>query len=248
MRRALLIVFCTLGLAGCGMGVVDGPQGSPAGSAPHVVPDAPAAHNLARVRIPQLSQDGYRRRAERLTLRVRNLSCEGVAVGSAFAMTRDTLVTNRHVVAGAQELEVDTFDGRSLRVDEAGAGALGDIAFIHVTGTLPAVATTARTLSPGANVAAVGYPLGGPFTLSRGLLVDRVPGDSLGIPGPVFRVTADVQPGNSGGPLLDGRGRVVGIVYAIEVKTGFGLAIPLETASSLLTRGGLESVPVCGSG
>lgn len=59
--------------------------------------------DIGQVRIPTLSRDGYERRAERITVRVRNVSCEGVGGGSGFAIDRSTLITNRHVVAGASE-------------------------------------------------------------------------------------------------------------------------------------------------
>jgi S1-C subfamily serine protease len=63
-----------------------------------------------------------------------------------------------------------------------------------------------------------------------------------------MRITTNVEPGNSGGSLLDNQGRVVGIVYAIEVATGYGLAIPLDTLRTLVQAGGFQSVPPCGSG
>ena len=79
------------------------------------------------------------------------------------------------------------------------------------------------------------------------MVVDRVDGYGFGIQGPVLRITAEVRPGNSGGPMLDRRGRVAGIVFAIERVTGFGLAIPMGTVNALIDRGGFEPVRPCGS-
>ena len=62
-----------------------------------------------------------------------------------------------------------------------------------------------------------------------------------------MRLTANVQPGNSGGPVLNRRGRVIGIVYAIEIATGYGLAIPPDTLRTLTSAGGFQNVPACGS-
>jgi S1-C subfamily serine protease len=234
-------------LGGCGA-VADAPPGaSPAAMAPRVVPDAPAARGIAGITVPALSRDGLERRAAAVTVRVRNLTCEGVATGSGFVVDGGTLVTNRHVVAGAERLEVDTADGRSLDVTAAEVGVLGDVAFVGVDGALPVAADLSGRAAPGAEVIAVGYPLGGPLTLSRGVVVDRVDGAPYAVQAPIVRISSAVQPGNSGGPLLDARGRVAGIVYAYEPATGFGLAIPMSSVEDLLARGGTTDVPPCGA-
>jgi S1-C subfamily serine protease len=62
-----------------------------------------------------------------------------------------------------------------------------------------------------------------------------------------MRLTAEIHPGNSGGPVFDRRGRIGGIIYAIEIATGFGLAIPVDTLRSLVRAGGYQGVPPCGS-
>jgi S1-C subfamily serine protease len=115
-----------------------------------------------------------------------------------------------------------------------------------VEGRLPEVGRFGDLASSGDAVTAVGYPLGGPLTLSAGTVIDRVDGASLGIEGPVMRLTATVRPGNSGGPVLDRKGHVVGIVYAIERATGFGLAVPVDTLRSLVRAGGFDDLPACG--
>ena len=196
--------------------------------------------------VPALSRDSYERRAERLTVRVRNLSCQGVGTGSGFAVDGSTLVTNRHVVAGADRLEVNTWDGRTLEVRAAEVGVLGDVAYVRVEGELPVVGDLSGRAQAGSDVAAVGYPLGGPFVIERGVVIDRVQGDEFGVPGEILRINAPLEPGNSGGPLLDAEGRVAGVVYAIEVATGFGLAFPISTMDALLATAGTTGVPPCG--
>ena len=196
--------------------------------------------------LPTLNQDSFKRKAKQITVRVRNLTCEGVATGSGFAIDRHTLVTNRHVVAGAERLEVDTADGRTLEVSTARVGVLGDVAFVTIDGTLPVSADLSGTAAQGADIAAVGYPLGGPFTITRGVVIDRIDGFDFNVPGEIVRISAEVQPGNSGGPLLDRNGRVAGVVYAIERATGLGLAIPMDTVNALIDDAGFEAVPACG--
>ena len=244
-RLMLLIVVGVLA-AGCGALVETPPRATPQQEAPGVTPDAPAAKGIARVELPTLNQNSFRRKATQITVRVRNLTCEGVATGSGFAIDQHTLVTNRHVVAGADVLQVDTADGTTLKVSTARVGVLGDVAFVTVDGTLPVSANLSGRAAQGADIAAVGYPLGGPFTITRGVVIDRIDGFDSNVQGKILRISAEVQPGNSGGPLLDRKGRVAGVVYAIEIKTGLGLAIPMDTVNALIDAAGFEAVPACG--
>ena len=108
-------------------------------------------------------------------MRVRNRSCDGVATGSGFAVGPRRLVTNRHVVEGAEELQLDTWDGRSVSVAVHRVAYLHDLALIATLEPLPRVALLAADdPEPGARVTAVGFPLGGPLTQTRGKVVDRV--------------------------------------------------------------------------
>jgi S1-C subfamily serine protease len=243
-----LLVAAAMVASGCA-GLVEAPPGTPPEKVgPKITPEADAARGISRVAVPTLSQNGFQRRAESITLRVRNLSCQGLGTGSGFAIDSTTLVTNRHVVEGADLLEINTSDGQSLDVSTAEVGVLGDVAFVTVDGALPRTADLQGAARQGSEIAAVGYPLGGPLTITRGVVVDEIDGTRFGIPAPVFRVTAEVQPGNSGGPLLDGKGRVTGVVFAIEIATGLGMALPLESVSTLIQQGGTTAIPPCGGG
>src|ERR671914_752028 len=82
-----------------------------------VAADVPAA---VRAKTPVLARDSAERKARTLTVRIRNVSCEGVGTGSGFALSDHVLVTNRHVLAGAETLEVSTWDGKTL---SAGTGS-----------------------------------------------------------------------------------------------------------------------------
>jgi S1-C subfamily serine protease len=248
-RLVLPLAGLTLTVAAVGCG---GLASAPPGRTPHVV--APAVHRLdsrveqvAATPVPQLISNSLRRKAEEMVVRVRNVSCQGVATGSGFSLDPHTLLTNRHVLAGASQLEVSTWDGHDYQVSTAKVGALVDLGVATVYGALPRAASAYSEPVAGERVTVVGFPLGGPLTFSSGRVVDFVDGSRLGVSGEVMRLTANVEPGNSGGPVLDRYGRVVGIVYAIELATGYGLAIPLATLRTLIRSGGFQGVPACGS-
>jgi S1-C subfamily serine protease len=247
MRVLSALLGLVLLVSACGAQADEPPEAAPPYTVPELVrvsSDVPAAD---RVRIPRLARDSAKRQASRLTVRVRNVSCLGVGRGSGFAIASNVLVTNRHVLAGAETIEVSTWNGHTYEVASASVGVLGDLGLAVVDGRLPLVGEFGPPPEAGDLVTAVGYPRGGPLTLSEGAVVDRVAGARLDVEGPVVRLTARVQPGNSGGPLLDAKGRIAGIVYAIEIGSGFGLAIPVDTLRRLARVGGFEDVPACGA-
>jgi S1-C subfamily serine protease len=218
MRRAAgVLVAVVLALPGC---VASPPEAAPP-------PSLPGGR-------PELAEESARQRAAEVTMRVRNRGCDSVATGSGFAVAPRRLVTNRHVVEGAEELQLDTWDGRSVSVAVHRVAYLHDLALIETLEPLPRVAQLAgEDPGPGAAVTAVGFPRGGPLTQTRGRVVDLVAG-VLGETGRVLRVRVAVTHGSSGGPLLDQAGRVVGVIYAGEPDTGLGLAIPVSTLRRLL--------------
>jgi S1-C subfamily serine protease len=178
----------------------------------------------------ELVGESLERHTREVTVRVRNIGCYALATGSGIAIGPDVFVTNHHVTEGAKELQVTTWDGRSLEVAVSAVSVSNDLSVVRVEGRLPAVAeVVAAVPEAGARVTAVGYPGGGEITFSAGRVVDLVDGEAFGERGRVIRATSTVRPGNSGGPLLDGEGRVVGVVYAYERATGYALAIPAAT-------------------
>ena len=247
-RRALVAALAALMLTGCTVRASEPPEEEPKLEVPGLVPVSGDVPEAVRVEIPRLAKDSAERRARRLTVRVRNISCVGLSLGSGFAIAEDVLVTNRHVLAGAESIEVSTWDGRTLAATAAQVGVLGDLGLAYVDGKLPQVGSYGASPRPGDAVTVVGYPGGEELTLSPGTVVDLRSGVGYGIPGRVIRLTSHVVPGNSGGPVLDRRGKVAGVVYAYELSTGFGLAIPVETLRKLVRDGGFEPVPACGSG
>jgi S1-C subfamily serine protease len=174
------------------------------------------------------------RRAREVTLRVRNSNCTGLGLGSGVSLGDGTVVTNHHVVDGADSLELTTWDGHDVTATVASATYVNDVAIIRTDASeLPAPHRRTDRLDPGDRVHVVGYPEGGELKITDGAVVDYVPGDAYGEAGSVLRATAVVKHGNSGGPVLDERGRLVGIVFAIEVATDHALIIPTEDLDAL---------------
>ncbi|MGH8909509.1 MAG: S1C family serine protease, partial [Egibacteraceae bacterium] len=195
-----------------------------------VAPPPPSAPTAIVVRA-----DSPERAARQLTLRVRASGCDSVATGSGFAIAPRAFITNRHVITDASEIQVNTWDGRSFEAAVSRVAYYSDLALVVVNGDLPMVGTLSpRDADAGEHVTIVGYPRGGRQTLGTGRVVDYVVGANLGDGTQVMRLTADVEPGNSGGPVLDQHGEVTGVVYAMEVATGHALAIPASAVRSLL--------------
>ena len=163
--------------------------------------------------------------------------------GSGVVVTPDgSLLTNEHVVQRVTEARVTFVDGRSVPAVVAGRDAATDLAVLRAqAGALPyARLAPEQRLRAGQLVIAVGNPFGFESTVSAGVV--SALGRSLRsrqgrlIEG-VVQHTAALNPGNSGGPLVDARGRVAGINTAIiAMAQGIGFAIPAATAQWVLTE------------
>ncbi|VXC57185.1 S1 family peptidase [Arthrobacter sp. 8AJ] len=170
---------------------------------------------------------------ERAALRVRNIGCGGVSRGSGFAIADRVFVTNRHVVSGATVLQVSTYDGRDITVNAVGAVVVADLALVWTKESLPATLQLASANPlPGAEVTAVGYPLGGELTTTSGKVL-RYGNDPLGSsPFQMMYNSAPIEHGSSGSPLVDKAGKLVGVAYA--GGGGQYIAVPVETLSQVL--------------
>jgi S1-C subfamily serine protease len=186
------------------------------------------------------------------TVRIRSQTCDGLGVGSGFLIDPTTIVTNRHVVEGAETLEVETSEGQSLTVDVASQGLLADLAIVRLSDPMELGATTevavlaAENPRPGDGVRAYGYPGGDDLTVTAGQVEDYKVDPRLGNVSKVIRSDVEVHPGNSGGPAVDDDDRVIGVVYAIEIDTEKSLIVPVETLQRLLADGArVERVEGC---
>lgn len=162
--------------------------------------------------------------AERSVVQVIGLGCGGKVEGSGFVVAPGVVVTNAHVVAGVGQLTVlDSTGKHSATVVHFDPNE--DLAVLKVT-TLkaPALATDTGTVAPGAAGAVLGYPGGGPLLEADAVVLDETTavGQNIYNQGTVrraiYEVAANIQPGNSGGPLITADGRVAGIVFAKSVS------------------------------
>jgi serine protease Do len=162
--------------------------------------------------------------AERLGRATVQVRSGGRSAGAGVVWLRSGLIiTNAHVAAGPSA-EVVLADGRAVSARVAARDPRRDLAALNVPhGDLdPALRADARGLRPGELVVALGHPLGVPYAAALGV-VHRAPGGGRG---PAAWLHADIRlaPGNSGGPLADSAGRVVGINAMIV--GGLGIAVP----------------------
>lgn len=183
------------------------------------------------------------RSAEAATVRIRNLGCDSLSTGSGVVVGERELITNAHVVAGADKLEITTWDGRTLDAAVEGATIASDLARVRVDADLPPAASFAPTDPlPDDSLAVYGFPGGGPLEVSTGKLISYA--DVDGQHG--FVMSNRVRPGNSGGPVFGSDGTVVGIVRALLVEQDEGVAIPATVVtSSLGASAGSADVPDC---
>jgi putative serine protease PepD len=168
--------------------------------------------------------------------------------GSAFTISRQGsatfMVTNNHVIANAQKIQVLFLDGRHFTATLKGTDAVGDIAVLSVPdATLPlAQFADSSKVVLGQQVVAIGSPLGTAGAVTIGIIsaLHRTitAGGSISTPSEtlkdVMQTDAAINPGNSGGPLADGEGHVVGVTTAADTSgTKVGFAIPSLLAKRL---------------
>ena len=175
--------------------------------------------------------------------------------GSGVVLAQDGFVlTNAHVAAGGGPLRVRLPGARAVRGELVGADERTDLAVVRAdAGDLPALALSARRLRVGEVVVAIGNPLGFERSVSTGVVSAlhrnlRAPKD--GVLEGLVQTDAAVNPGNSGGPLVDASGAVVGITTAmLPWARGIGFAVPAHTAgwvASVLIREGRVARPFLG--
>ena len=156
----------------------------------------------------------------------------GPGAAAGVAWRPDAIVTNHHVVAGARRvLRVLTADGRTHAARVLALGRQVDLALLEVAGAdlVPAPVGQSARLRVGELVFAVGHPWGQPWVVTAGVVSAL---STLPLPGHAdsrsyIRSDVHLAPGNSGGPLLDARGEVVGL-NAMVIGGDLAVAIPSD--------------------
>jgi S1-C subfamily serine protease len=153
------------------------------------------------------------------------------------------ILTNRHVVEGSQEMQVELKDGTVMTGKVYGIDTLTDLAIVKIDGTgLPTAALgNSDALKVGQLVVAIGSPLGtysnsvtSGIVSAKGRTITTDGGHQLNN---LIQTDAAINPGNSGGPLLDANGNVVGINTAIAADSnGIGFAIPIDIARPIMDQ------------
>lgn len=180
---------------------------------------------------------------------------ERVSIGTGFIINKDgSVVTNDHVVRNVTHLRVRLYDGREFPACVLGSDAATDIALLKVDaeGPLPVLPLgDSDAVRVGEPVVAIGNPFGFNNSVTAGIIsakervVDRAAMNSPSNADAYsffIQTDASINLGNSGGPLLDGRGEVIGVSAAfwaghpLQPAQGIGFAIPINMAKALLPR------------
>ncbi|HVB06097.1 MAG TPA: MarP family serine protease [Acidimicrobiales bacterium] len=169
-------------------------------------------------------------------LKVVAIGCGQEQEGSSFAVTPDLVATNAHVIAGTGSVTVHLRSGAVLSATPVYFNPSLDLALLRLPGaSLTPLALDPNYVERGQDAAVLGYPNNGPFdaqpagVLTRTVAQGRDIYDQSSTSRVVYGLHADVQPGNSGGPLVAPDGAVLGVVFsrsAVQPDLGYALASP----------------------
>jgi len=180
------------------------------------------------------------RSASASVVKVAGTACGVGVMGSGWVVAPGTIVTNAHVVAGQDDTRVETFDGQVVDATPVAYNPKNDIAVLQAgidKQALPMMASA----TPETSAAVIGYPNDGPLSISpaRAGETQQVLGEDAYGSGPVERpmltLRGLVQHGNSGGPLVDQAGRVLGTIFAATTEgPQGGLAVPNKVVKRIV--------------
>lgn len=179
--------------------------------------------------------------ASRSVYKVQVLSCEGKELGSGTGFqVAKWVVTNRHVVANAEKIELIGPGGDVFRVEGWSYLDRPDIALLEInlpSKSVPALDVYLGYSTPGDVVAAIGHPLGGDLEIrtgriTSGVLEEEITQDTA--KNPLYH-SVIIQPGDSGGPVVNSKGQVIGVSTAIALRQDLAVAVPASELLELLS-------------
>lgn len=178
--------------------------------------------------------------------------------GSGFIISKDGyIVTNHHVIEGAEEISVSTYDGSEYSASLIGSEEANDVAVIKINGSFTPVKTgTSSELQVGDEIMVIGNALGElAYTFTDGIVsyLSRAVTTDSGATINMFQTNAAINEGNSGGPVYNMNGEVVGIAsakYASSSIEGLGFCIPIDDVKAIIndlrTLGYVSGKPLLG--
>ena len=202
---------------------------------------------------------GVARTADASTVKVLGQACGYVQEGSAFVVGPGALLTNAHVVAGEPATSV-VVGGQQYPATVVYFNPTYDLAVLRTAAPLAASLTLdASTVPSGTQAAVVGYPEDGPLTAAPAAVAAQLTAQGRNIYNEgtvsrqVYQIDANVEPGNSGGPLVDSSGQVIGVVFSRSTAyagVGYALASPGVRARVLpaMARSAAVSTGACTTG
>ena len=243
-RRGLLVAVAALTVAGgAGSGAVAALLVHPTSvaaataSTPTTVASTSVSSATAESVYAQVSPGG---------VTITSVMGNGQAIGSGIVVdTKGNILTNAHVIAGAQQMQVTLSSGQTVPATLVGSNSGADLAVIRIS--VPASSLHPVTLgnSGGVQVGDTVYAIGSPFglsgTLTEGIVSNLSQGGAVSTGASLsglIQTDAAINPGNSGGALVNTAGQVIGINNSIESpvngNVGVGFAIPINQVTQLL--------------
>ena len=216
--------------------LLEGLEQGPAVPVPNASTDTPAL-NRAAESVLRIAGTAYQ--------------CGQNQTGTGFVVSEDRVVTNAHVVAGVSQPVVEMPDGGAMPGRVVYFDTKHDLAVLAVDGLQASALPLSQDLPGGSPAAFAGYPHGGPFQSKPAtvqdittVLVPDIYGNNAS-PEEIYRLAGDVQPGNSGGPLLTMDGQVAGVIFAkATADTEMGFAITMDDLTPVASQAASLSAPV----
>ena len=239
-----LTLVVTILLTGCGILVTDDlPTDDLQFSAPALAQAFPEVEALVAAPTGTLSLGRARRISQRAALRIRIPACDDDSTERGFAVGSHTLVAHRELLPGGGWVRVWTANRRSTAVGAATAYRIGELGVARVARSLPRKLPLAASVAAGASVVVVAER-GGKLRMLPGVVVDSVRGAPYGARTKVLRLTSAVREGDTG-PVLDAKGRLVAVMFAVDPRTTLAVALPVSALRGRAATRTLEALDAC---